>query len=126
MMKKILTFLLASCIVSSNSQAVPVKEPPSSQTSLEDSIQHVAEKSVVIYTMEGCLFCQKAKKILEENGVAYQAIDIWSQPNLLAELEEKSGVGTVPQIYVNGEFFGGYKDLLFTDIFSDVKQKLLG
>lgn len=116
-MKKILTFLLASLMVYCNNQVI-AKEPAPTQQEIE--------KIVVIYTMEGCLFCQKAKKILEENGIPFQAIDIWSRPGLLAELEEKSGVGTVPQIYVNGEFFGGYKDLLFTDIFSDVKQKLLG
>jgi glutaredoxin len=82
-------------------------------------------KSVVIYTTKTCYYCQKAKNLLDEKNIPHTSVDILSEPNLYEEVSKKSGVKTVPQVFIDEEFWGGYKDLVIADTFGDLKEKLL-
>jgi glutaredoxin 3 len=67
---------------------------------------------VIIYSRSTCPFCVKAKALLEQEGVAYQEIDINLFPEKRSEMIEKSnGRTTVPQIFINGKHIGGCDDL---------------
>lgn len=69
-------------------------------------------KNITIYTFKTCPFCIKSKELLSKEKVDYTEIEISNQKYKLDELEEKTGIGTVPQIFVNERFIGGCDDLL--------------
>ena len=72
---------------------------------------------VVLYTKEFCPFCINAKKFFIDKCVEFEEIDF----NLLSdsEMEEldikTKSWPTVPKIFINGRFIGGYTDLLKVD-----------
>ena len=64
-------------------------------------------KNIQIYTTENCPFCIKAKKLLKAKGVEFEEINIKDdEAFILNKLAERSGIYTVPQIYVNQKFVG--------------------
>lgn len=72
-------------------------------------------KKIRIYTKDYCPYCDKAKLLLNELGSTYEEIDITHKPEVMHELVQKSGLMTVPQIFVedeNGEkCLGGCDDI---------------
>ena len=70
---------------------------------------------VVIYTIAGCPFCNRAKAMLQEKGVSYIELRVDESLNLRHEMEEKSGRYTVPQIFIDEEHIGGYDNLSALD-----------
>jgi len=66
---------------------------------------------VVIYTRQFCGFCTAAKRLLDEKGIDYTEFDATGEPALRAEMVEKSGGFTFPQIIINGKPIGGCDDL---------------
>lgn len=67
---------------------------------------------IEIYMMRSCSFCERAEDLLNELGVNFEEIDITdNQDEGLADLEKKTGVATVPQIFVDDKFIGGCDDL---------------
>lgn len=67
---------------------------------------------VIIYIKEGCLYCMMAKDLLAESKIIYEAIDLGSDLDLRKKLVEKTKQTTVPYIFINNKFIGGYNDLL--------------
>ena len=69
-------------------------------------------KKVVIYTTNGCPYCIKAKRLLDEKGVEYQELCVDEKPELAVEARQKSGGRrTVPQIFINDYHVGGSDEL---------------
>lgn len=66
---------------------------------------------VVVYSKEYCPFCVRAKSLLEGKGVAFEEIMVDSDPQLFADLKAKSGMMTVPQIFINDNLVGGFTEL---------------
>jgi glutaredoxin 3 len=67
---------------------------------------------VVVYTTDMCPYCYRAKRLLEQKGVAFTEIDVTLDPAKRAEMAQKSGgVRTVPQIFIGGQHVGGSDDL---------------
>ncbi len=67
---------------------------------------------VIIYVREGCVYCKMAKDLLLERKITYEAIDLDSNPELQKKLIEKTKQTTVPYVFINNKFIGGYNDLL--------------
>jgi ribonucleoside-diphosphate reductase alpha chain len=65
----------------------------------------------IVYGKEGCPFCVKAKEHLDELGLDYEYIDLDEIGKTAAEVTGRD-VTTVPQIYIKGEYIGGYEDLV--------------
>ena len=63
-------------------------------------------KKVEIWTFETCPFCIKAKGLLDNLNIGYEETMIPFGDTRLKELEAKTGCGTLPQIFVDGEFIG--------------------
>jgi glutaredoxin-like protein len=65
---------------------------------------------VAILTREGCSFCAKAKKMLDEAGVEYAEVPL---PHTVRSkvLGAIAKAATVPQVFVNGELIGGAEKL---------------
>jgi len=66
---------------------------------------------ITVYSKNYCPYCTRAKILLESLNVKFELIDISNTPEKINELYEKSGAMTVPQIFVNNEFIGGFTDI---------------
>jgi len=60
-------------------------------------------KKITVYTKDYCPYCDSAKRLLDELGAKYEEIDITQTPGVMEELVKKSGMMTVPQIFVADE-----------------------
>jgi glutaredoxin 3 len=67
---------------------------------------------VELYTTSLCPFCWRAKRLLNEKGIAFEEIDLWQHPKRRSEmLERAEGRRTVPQIFIDGRGIGGSDEL---------------
>ncbi|AMX03703.1 glutaredoxin 3 [Microbulbifer thermotolerans] len=69
-------------------------------------------QDVVIYTTRFCPYCIAAKRLLDGKGVKYREISVDGNPQLRAEMAEKAGRRTVPQIWIGERHVGGCDDLI--------------
>lgn len=69
------------------------------------------EERVVVYMSPYCKYCTAARTLLDSIKMPYQVIDIHNDLAKRAELAEKTGRKTVPQIYINDLHIGGFDDL---------------
>lgn len=74
--------------------------------------QHQGNRNpeVIIYTLPTCPYSLKAKALLTQHGIPYQEIDV-SNTSKRQELIKRTGHRTQPQIFMNGQFLGGYDEL---------------
>jgi len=70
---------------------------------------------VLMYTTAVCPYCQMAERLLRSKGVEVEKVRIDLEPARRAEMMEKTGRRTVPQIYVGETHVGGYDDLAALD-----------
>ena len=69
-----------------------------------------------MYSTAVCPYCIRAEQLLRAKGVADIAkVRIDLDPARRAEMMEKTGRRTVPQIYIAGTHVGGYDDLVVLD-----------
>lgn len=71
---------------------------------------------VLMYTTAVCPFCLRAEKLLRERGVSeIEKVRVDLDPERRAEMMEKTGRRTVPQIYIGTTHVGGCDDLIALD-----------
>ena len=70
---------------------------------------------VLMYTTAICPYCVNAKKLLAQKGVNVEEIRVDQNPQLRAEMMQKSGQRTVPQIWIGEHHVGGFTDLWALD-----------
>ena len=70
---------------------------------------------VLMYTTAVCPYCQMAERLLRAKGVEIEKVRVDLEPARRAEMMEKTGRRTVPQIYVGETHVGGYDDLAALD-----------
>lgn len=73
------------------------------------------QPAITIYATGWCGFCQRAKALLTRKNLAFQEIDVESDPKLREEMIARSGRRTVPQIFIGGRHIGGCDDLIALD-----------
>ena len=84
------------------------------------------QHEVIIYTTKVCPYCRAAKDLFTGLAVPYREVELDSNPDLRAKLSvENGGWRTVPMIFVNGKFIGGFDDTQKL-IKSGTLQKMLG
>ena len=71
--------------------------------------------TVTVYTTENCPFCTRAKQLLDTRGVAYEEINLAKSPEGRAQLVQRTGMMTFPQVIIDGEPIGGYQELVAVD-----------
>jgi glutaredoxin 3 len=65
-----------------------------------------------MYLTAACPFCQSAERLLADKGVSdIEKIRVDLQPERRAEMRQKSGRHTVPQIWIGSRHVGGCDDL---------------
>ena len=72
--------------------------------------------AVKMYTTSVCPYCQMAERLLTSKGVAQiEKVRVDLEPARRAEMMERTGRRTVPQIYIGETHVGGYDDLAALD-----------
>ena len=66
---------------------------------------------IVMYTSPGCPYCMMAKHLLTDKGQTWTEIDVEAEPGRRAEMIERSGRTSVPQIWIGDRHVGGFDDL---------------
>ncbi len=69
---------------------------------------------IEIYSTSNCPYCVSAKKLLQERNLSFQEIDV-SDPEKKEALKNKTGWRTVPQIFIEDQFIGGFQELSAMD-----------
>lgn len=71
---------------------------------------------VLMYSTGVCPYCQRAEALLRARGVAeIEKIRIDLEPQRRAEMIQRTGRRTVPQIYIGDQHVGGFDDLAALD-----------
>jgi glutaredoxin 3 len=72
--------------------------------------------AVKMYSTGACPYCQMAERLLVAKGVAaIEKIRVDLEPVKRAEMMERTGRRTVPQIYIGETHVGGYEELAALD-----------
>jgi len=66
---------------------------------------------VMLYSKTGCGYCVRAKELLREKGIPYEEVELTNKKDLIIKLVNQTGQNTVPYVFVNDEFIGGYHEL---------------
>jgi glutaredoxin 3 len=67
---------------------------------------------VEIYTQPFCGYCSRAKRLLDDKGVAYDEIDVMMHPSRRREmLARAEGRTSTPQIFIDDKGIGGSDEL---------------
>jgi glutaredoxin 3 len=70
---------------------------------------------VLIYEKNVCPYCVAAKRLLAQKGIDFETISIDGKPDEYEALKKRTGMMTVPQIFINDKLVGGYTDLAALD-----------
>jgi glutaredoxin 3 len=81
--------------------------------------------NVQVYSKSSCPFCIRAKDLLKNKGVAFEEINLDGKDAELIALKERTGLRTVPQIFINGQLIGGFSELTALDSKGEL-NKMLG
>jgi glutaredoxin 3 len=81
--------------------------------------------TVIIYTTAWCGYCAAAKRLLNSKQVNFEEIAVDGNTALRAEIAERSGRHTVPQIFIDGQSVGGYDDIAALEASGEL-DRLLG
>lgn len=69
-----------------------------------------SENAVVMYTTAWCPYCARARALFQSKGVAFTDIDIEATEGARAQMQQRSGRTSVPQIFIGNRHVGGYDD----------------
>lgn len=71
---------------------------------------------VQMYSTGVCPYCIRAEQLLTRKGVTdIDKVRVDLEPERRAEMMERTGRRTVPQIYIGSTYVGGYDDLAALD-----------
>lgn len=65
----------------------------------------------IVWSKDQCAFCEQAKALLQSRGIEYEVRNImhdWTREQLL---EAVPNARTVPQIFLDEEYVGGFNEL---------------
>lgn len=72
---------------------------------------------IVVFGRENCPYCVKAKNLLKLKKLGFSYLDVTADEKFFLQMnswvQEATGgpAKTVPQIFIDGEYVGGYTDL---------------
>ena len=66
----------------------------------------------IVWSNVGCSWCEKAKGLLEQKGIEYEERNLAKDWKIQDLLEVVPGARSVPQIFVDDKYVGGYDELV--------------
>lgn len=70
---------------------------------------------ITVYTTEPCGYCRQAKALLSKRGLSYDEINLAMNADGRAELAQRTGMMTFPQVIIGDQVVGGFTELLSAD-----------
>ncbi|MEY2441168.1 MAG: glutaredoxin 3 [bacterium] len=64
-------------------------------------------REVTVYSMEACVTCEQIKGMLDAREIPYKEIVMAPDSAAVDELAERSGMRTLPQVFVGSILVGG-------------------
>uniref|UniRef100_A0AC35U6I1 Glutaredoxin domain-containing protein n=1 Tax=Rhabditophanes sp. KR3021 TaxID=114890 RepID=A0AC35U6I1_9BILA len=112
------------------SRAVVDNEEIKLNQTLTKTIETIIQKEkVVLFSKTYCRFSKKAKKVLEKYNLKnYEIIELDKLTNgekVLNVLVKISGISTVPQLFIGGEFIGDSKKIVSKDESGRLRELLI-
>ena len=89
-------------------------EAKSRAETVSDKVERVAledDNRTILYGKSNCPWCKMATEELSLRGMTFDYIDLEEIGKTAAEVTGRK-VKTVPQIYIEGQYVGGYEDLM--------------
>ena len=92
---------------------------PDDAVKFVEAATHDEEYPVVLFALEWCEFCWSVRKMFAKYEIPYRAVDLDSVEyqrddwggKIRAAIREKTGLKTIPQIFIGGEHVGGATEL---------------
>lgn len=81
---------------------------------------------VTIYGNNSCPFCGAARMLLTKKGVEFDDVLVNADPAKRAEMQERSGRTSVPQIFIGETHVGGFDELDELDRSGQLDEMLTG
>ena len=82
---------------------------------------------VTMYTTASCPYCIHAERLLTRKGVtSIDKVRVDLEPERRAEMMQKTGRRTVPQIYIGALHIGGFDELAALDHAGELDPLLAG
>ena len=66
----------------------------------------------IVWSNIGCHFCEMAKTLLTQKGIEYEERNLAEDWKIQQLLEVVPGARSVPQIFVDDKYIGGYDELV--------------
>ena len=66
----------------------------------------------IVWSNVGCHFCEMAKDLLKQKGIEYEERNIALDWKVEQLLEAVPGARSVPQIFLDDKYIGGYDNLV--------------
>jgi glutaredoxin 3 len=70
---------------------------------------------ITVYTTEPCSFCVRVKQLLAARGLDYAEINLSKDPEGRAQLVERTGMLSFPQVVIGDEVIGGFRETVEAD-----------
>jgi len=73
----------------------------------------ITTNTVAVFTKSWCGYCNKLKELFNKLKVPYKHMDLDTRDDgdsIQKYLASKTGVSTVPQVFIGGQFIGGCDD----------------
>ena len=81
---------------------------------------------VIVYGNATCPFCGAARMLLTKKGVVFEDVTIADDPARFADMQQRTGSRTVPQIFIGEKHVGGFDELYALDKSGELDELLAG
>ena len=82
-------------------------------------------KKIIMYTSSYCPFCNNAEQLLSNKGfVIDEKIYVDQDPEVLSSMMKITGKRTVPQIFIDENYIGGFDELRKIDLSGELDRML--
>ena len=69
------------------------------------------QAKIEIYGSRFCAYCTAARMLFKKKGLNFTDIPIVDDEDARAEMQQRSGASSVPQIFINDQPIGGFDEL---------------
>ena len=70
---------------------------------------------ITVYSTDPCSFCVRAKELLDKRGIAYEEVNLAKDPAGREQLLSRTGMLSFPQIVIDDDLLGGFRELIMAD-----------
>ena len=96
----------------------PAVEVDAGATAFVEQVTHDAAQPVVLFALEWCEFCWSVRRLFKRLGIEFRSVDLDAVAmqrddlggRVRAALAARTGMTTIPQLFVGGQFVGGCTD----------------